>query len=179
MNFRSYFAVHVMHTSRCIIYEYEENYRSLKRVLKMYTVQRCWSICLKSSKLSTDWVRELRLNKNIHITSRAQQDPALARAVAQLPKDPGPCPNVAATWTCWISSPYKVLPYMAWVGLTERWCCLIWIWSCFVSFPVCGFVQLYCARFWCPPRSFSCWEFRVRWKSPGIRQQEDSKSWRR
>lgn len=123
--------------------------------------------------------RELRLNKNIHITSRAQQDPVLARAVAQLPMDPGPCPNVAATWTCWISSPYKVLPYMAWVGLTERWCCLIWIWSCFVSFPVCGFVQLYCARFWCPPRSFSCWEFRVRWKSPGIRQQEDSKSWRR
>ena len=68
---------------------------------------------------------------------------------------------------------------MAWAGLTDRWCCLIWIWSCFVWFPVCGFFQLYCARFWCPPRSFSCWEFRVRWKSPGIRQQEDSKSWRR
>lgn len=41
MNFISYFAVHVMHTSRCIIYEYEENCRNLKRVLKMYTVQRC------------------------------------------------------------------------------------------------------------------------------------------
>ena len=68
---------------------------------------------------------------------------------------------------------------MAWVGLTDRWCCLIWIWSCCASFPVCGFVQRYCGRFWCPPRSLSCWEFHVRWKSPGITQQEGSKSWRR
>jgi len=30
-------------------------------------------------------------------TGRAQQDPVLARAVAQLPKDPEPCPNVVAT----------------------------------------------------------------------------------